>query len=126
MTGKIYLIMSCDKLKNFPHVFYFTLDNEVKRQKYMEEQFKLYGITFTKISMPLGFPEYLKEKILDVHSELASKRCLAYNYFLIYDRFQAHATVVVLLLQRLEYQDLATIRQLQILGSKRHIPENPW
>ena len=75
--------MSCDKLKNFPHVFYFTLDNEVKRQKYMEEQFKLYGITFTKISMPLGFPEYLKEKILDVHSELASERCLAYNYFLI-------------------------------------------
>lgn len=47
--------MSCDKLKNFPHVFYFTLEDEVKRHRYMENQFKSYGIQFTRIEMPFGF-----------------------------------------------------------------------
>jgi len=75
--------MRSEKLKNFPQVFYFTLESKVERQKYMESQFKFYGIVFTKISMPFGFPEYLNEKVLNVHSKLASKRCLAYNYFLI-------------------------------------------
>ena len=72
-----------NKLKSFPHVFYFTLDCRTKRHNYMENQFKFYGIDFTKISMPFGFPEYLNKNILNVHSKLASKRCLAYNYFLI-------------------------------------------
>jgi len=39
-----------NKLSGFPHVYYFNMDEEVERRKYMEEQFKYYGIDYTRIS----------------------------------------------------------------------------
>ncbi len=39
------------KLKNFPHVYYFNLDNRTDRRKYMEDQFERWNITdYTRVS----------------------------------------------------------------------------
>jgi len=47
----MYLIMGCDKLKNFPHIYYTNVDRKVKRRKYMEDQFNSLGLKYTRIEM---------------------------------------------------------------------------
>jgi hypothetical protein len=39
-----------NKLKNFPHVYYFNLDNRTDRKEYMEDQFNKWDISFTRVS----------------------------------------------------------------------------
>lgn len=39
-----------NKLKGFPHVYYFNMDKEVDRRNYMESQFQHYNIANTRIS----------------------------------------------------------------------------
>lgn len=46
-----------DKVEHMPHVYYFNLDSDIERRNYMEEQFNLYGINYTRVSQS----KYLKE-----------------------------------------------------------------
>lgn len=39
-----------NKLIEFPHVYYFNMDNEMSRRRYMEDQFDIYDIEYTRIS----------------------------------------------------------------------------
>jgi hypothetical protein len=39
-----------NKLRGFPHVYYFNLDQKTDRKKYMETQFDRWGIEYTRMS----------------------------------------------------------------------------
>ena len=39
-----------DRLKNFPHIYYTNLDNRIDRRKYMEDQFNIFKLPFTRVS----------------------------------------------------------------------------
>jgi len=39
-----------NKFKNFPHIYYFNLDNRQDRRKYMEDQFLYWKLDFTRVS----------------------------------------------------------------------------
>jgi len=43
--------MGCDKLKNFPHIYYTNVDRKKDRKKYMEDQFNLFGLNYSRIEM---------------------------------------------------------------------------
>lgn len=72
-----------DKLKNFPHVYYFTLEGRNDRQKYMESQFDRFNIDYTKVCMTKVSDQLILNSLYDNHSNKASKRCLAYNCHII-------------------------------------------
>jgi len=40
-----------DKLRNFPHVYYFNVNHYIERKKYMESQFQSMGWDYTRVSM---------------------------------------------------------------------------
>ena len=70
-------------LDNFPHVYYFTLDDKHERQKYMEMQFSSFSINYTKICMGKSIDESILKNLKKGHSHKSSMRCLAYNCHII-------------------------------------------
>lgn len=70
-------------MKNFPHVYYFTLSNRRYRQIYMENQFENFGIKYSKIAMGGDNDKNILKKLKKGHSDGASLRCLAYNCYLL-------------------------------------------
>lgn len=50
-----------NKLNNFPHVYYFNLDNRPDRKSYMENQFSYWNIKYTRVSGSKFLSSNIKE-----------------------------------------------------------------
>jgi len=53
--------MVMKKLKNFPHIYYFNLDNRSDRRKYMEDQFNYWKVDYTRVSGSKFLSSKIKE-----------------------------------------------------------------